>query len=88
MAKEKEIDIEEVLCENNGKIVKDENGLPTAQIVDDELDVFDCAFNGDGFVTIDTENYSYITLSAQKLHELLYLLQEAEEILENIELDF
>ena len=85
MGKEKEVNIEKVLCEKSGIIQLNEDGIPFAQIVDDELDIFDCNFNGDGCVTINTEEYTYITLSAAKLHELLRLLEEAEEILENID---
>jgi hypothetical protein len=35
-------------------------------------------FNGDGCMEINTEGMTYITLSIDTLHDMLYLLEEAE----------
>ena len=69
---------EKELLPNNGKL-KIKKGLATAQLLDEEQDIIDCHFNGDGCVHIDTENYTYLTLSRENLETLLMLIDKAED---------
>lgn len=55
----------------------------TAIIVDEELDAFECSFNNDGCVTINTDGMSYIVLSYRNLHTLERLIEEAETYFED-----
>jgi hypothetical protein len=71
-------DIETLLCPNRDKLIKNEEGFYTAEIVDVELDIIKCSFNG-GCVEINTEDLSYIILDAANLKTLLRLIEEAED---------
>lgn len=77
---EEEINIDEVLFPNSWELQEDEDGLLTAEIVDEEIDNFKCSFNNDGCVEINTEGYEYITLSTEALLRLVMLVEDAEEI--------
>lgn len=79
------MDIEKELCPKVGmlQITKgDEFDRYSAQILDEELDVINCDFEGDGTVTIDVENYSYITLSIDQLKTLVKLIKKADKLAE------
>jgi hypothetical protein len=81
---EEKIDIEKVFCPNVGEL-SIEKGFPTAILMDDELDEFECSFMGDGCVTIDTSKLQYLTLSMRNLHQLMCLIGEASELLDDDE---
>jgi hypothetical protein len=49
-----------------------------ATILDAEWDPIKCKFNGDGCVTINTEELSYICLTPENLETLLELIFKAE----------
>lgn len=53
----------------------EEFSLQTVDILDDELDVLRCRFNGDDCVEINTEPYTYITLSIEHLKKLIKLIK-------------
>lgn len=71
------VDLEKSFCPKHGKLDKSEETLK-AQIVDAELDVLDCVFNGDDSVEIKTENLTYISLTTENLKTLIRLIQQAE----------
>lgn len=78
----KEINIEEELCPDNGKlIIKD--GYASTTILDEELDPIHCGFNGDDCVNINTDELSYLVLSKSNLSTLLDLIDQADEYYEN-----
>lgn len=54
----------------------------TATLVDEELDPFECTFNYDGCVEINTSKTNYLTLSMTNLEQLLNLIGEADEYFE------
>lgn len=55
----------------------------TATILDAEWDEIQCSFNGDGCVTIDTEELSYICLTIENLKKLKDLIIETEKYFNN-----
>lgn len=71
--------IEDLLFPENGTLQANDEDTFTAQIVDEELDPIDCKFNNDGCVELDTEDYTYLTLSKQNLQLLLRLIRKAEK---------
>lgn len=75
-----DMNIEKVLFPDSGKLIKDELGNIKMQILDAELDSFECVFNNDGCVEIDTSENSYIVLSLENLYQLIFAIQEAEDI--------
>ena len=78
------MDIEDKLFPENGKLIK--NGEEAkALIVDIELDPIECSFNNDGCVELNTDKYSYITLSKQNLKQLQRLINEAEKYYKTVE---
>ena len=78
METKKTMDIAEVLVPNNGELQGNAEDGFHAVIADEELDEIECAFNYDNCVEINTESYSYITLSVNDLRTLLNLTMEAE----------
>ena len=56
----------------------DKNGSLSATIVDAELDAIKCKFNYDQCVELDTDGYSYITLSVENLYRLIDLIEKSE----------
>jgi hypothetical protein len=72
------MDIVKVLVPDAYKLKKIRGGGYKSIIVDEELDPFEVHFNGDGCMEINTEGMTYITLSIDTLHDMLYLLEEAE----------
>jgi hypothetical protein len=73
----------EHLCPNQGKLHIVKNGECFAKILDDELDILHCDFPGESCVNIQTEEYSYISLSVENLHLLLDLIEESEDYYDN-----
>jgi len=71
-------DIEKELFPDSG-ILKIEGGIATAQLVDEELDCFEVTLNNDSCVQIDTEGFSWITLSRENIMDLIRLIDEADE---------
>lgn len=70
-------DFRDEICSNRNELIKDGEEL-TATILDAEWDPIKCSFNGDGCVTINTEELSYICLTPENLENLLELIFEAE----------
>lgn len=69
----------EKLLPNSNKL-QVENESITAQMFDAELDPFNCTFNQDLCVDINTEGLTYIKLSMENLQKLQELIMEAEKI--------
>jgi hypothetical protein len=72
-----EENIEEVLYPNNNKLTYNEYEITTT-IVDCELDDYECTFNADGIIQINTKDYTHITLNIEKLKQLIKLIKQAE----------
>lgn len=77
------MNIEKVLFPHAYKLKKSGDSF-VSLIVDEELDPFKVEFDAGGCVTINTNKYSYITLSADKLYHLANLAEEVEEKYEKI----
>jgi hypothetical protein len=75
----KEINIEKALYPKKNVLKQDKEGTLTSTIIDDELDSIKCTFNYDGCVELDTEGYSYLSLSIANLYELINLINKAEK---------
>ena len=73
------MDIEKKLCPNAGKLIIKKIGIPTAQILDAELDVVDLSFHGDGIITINPGKLSWIDLTPRNLEQMSMLLDEANK---------
>jgi len=54
-------------------------GTITTIIEDEEMDEIKGTFNYDGCIQLDTEGYSYITLSIDNLFEMINLIELAEK---------
>lgn len=76
--KNKEIDIMKEFFPSAYKLKTDKEGNISTIIVDEELDGFECEFIGADSIQINTEGYSYITLSINKLYKLIELIEKAE----------
>jgi hypothetical protein len=72
------MNIEKVLFPEAYKL-KTSKGTIVSLILDEELDPFKVEFDGANCVVINTNKYSYITLSSDKLYYLANLIEEAEE---------
>lgn len=59
--------------------LKKVNGEASATIMDEEGDSFECSFNNDDCVTIDTKGMSYIVLSLDNLDILNNLIYQAKK---------
>mgnify|MGYP003631222910 CR=1 FL=1 len=58
---------------------KDKEGTICGRFLDEEGDDIECSFNNDQCVEINTEKYTYITLSISTLEVLIESIREAEE---------
>ena len=58
---------------------KDKEGTMCSKFLDEEGDNIECSFNNDQCVEINTEKYTYITLSISTLEALIESIREAEE---------
>ena len=58
---------------------KDKEGTMCSRFLDEEGDNIECSFNNDQCVEINTEKYTYITLSISTLEVLIESIREAEE---------
>ena len=71
------MDIEKILNKKNGKLIK--NGIcVTATLFDLELDELQLSFDYSQSVNINTENFTYITLSIQNLYDMIELIEKSE----------
>ena len=75
----KEIDIAKALHPESNELKTDKHGNITAVIVDEELDAYECQFNYDGCVQVNTKGYDWITLSKENLIRLIEMIDDAEE---------
>jgi len=71
--------IEDEMFPENNKLIIDSEGTAKALIVDEELDPIECVFNNDNCVQLNTEGYSYLTLSVDNLQQLIKLITKAEK---------
>jgi hypothetical protein len=55
------------------------NKLLVKQLDDAELDVIKCKFNYDRCVELDTDSYSYLSLSIDNLYRLIELIEKSEK---------
>jgi len=60
--------------------IREEDGVLKATISDQELDGYECTFEGDECVKIDTSKVKYLVLDASALMDIADLVIEAEEI--------
>ena len=64
--------------------IKEHNNEPsffTVKIMDEESDIFRCTLGcNDGLIEINTEDYSYMSLTKEHLQILIELLDEVEDI--------
>lgn len=74
-----EENIENILLPEGNKLIKDKDGVFHAQMMDAELDVFSCEFNGDDTVTIDTSRFQYLILTRETLEMLLDFIDKVED---------
>ena len=72
--------LEDSLWPESGKLIIDEDGGITAQIIDEELDEIGCEFNNDGCVNLNVEGLQYIVLSRENLELLIDMLDESEDV--------
>lgn len=77
----KTIIIEDVLFPLNGKLITNGDDV-SAQIVDAELDVIECEFDGESCVILNTNNLLYVTLTQENLSTLKKLISKADKYLE------
>ena len=68
--------------EPKANVLIDEDGVFTMKIVDAELDIFECNFDGDGAVIIDTSNCEYICLDIPNLKLLISTIIKVDKILQ------
>jgi hypothetical protein len=87
MPKEKQIDIAKALHPESNELQQDKHGNITAVIVDEELDAYECQFNYDGCVQVNTKGYDWITLSKENLHNLMLMIEEAEKRYDEMDMD-
>lgn len=55
------------------------NKLLVKQLDDAELDAIECKFNYDRCIELDTDGYSYISLSIDNLYKLIELIEKSEK---------
>lgn len=67
-----------------GKLRLNKEGTLVAQIYDDEGDPIKCSFHDDGCVELDTDGYSYISLTREDLFYLASLISKSHERYEKI----
>jgi len=73
-------DIEKLLNPGAYELKKDEDGVISTIIVDEELDGFSCVFDGADSFEINVEDYQWITLSDRTLRKMLNLIKEAKKM--------
>lgn len=73
------MDIEKKLFKTSNKLIWDKD-CATATIIDNELDPIHCNFNNDNCVGINTNDYSYITLSIENLYKLIDMIRQSHRI--------
>jgi len=71
--------LEKIMFPEHNKLIIDSEGTAKALIVDEELDTIECVFNNDNCVQLNTECYSYLTLSVDNLQQLIKLITKAEK---------
>ena len=74
-------DIEKELHPKKDVLQKDEHGVITSVIVDEELDGYECSFDYDT-IEIRTDGMTHITLSTRILYNLLDLIEKADKMME------
>lgn len=77
------MDLEKIFFPESNKLIIEREQI-TAVIVDEELDPIDCSFNNDNCVNLDTEGYTYLTLSRENLEQLINLIDASEAKYEQI----
>ena len=55
------------------------NDEVSCKILDAELDVYNCEFFNDRAVTINTKDYTHITLTIDHLEDLIEKIEQSEE---------
>jgi hypothetical protein len=75
----KNIDIEKVLYPKKNVLRTNKEGTIKTTIVDAELDGIECTFGNDNCVELNTDGYTYITLSVENLYMLINLIEKAEK---------
>ena len=73
-----EINIEELLYPNAGKITTEHDGTLISTIVDEELDEFECRFDFSESVEIQTKGFTHITLGIRQLEHMIHLIRMTE----------
>jgi hypothetical protein len=63
------------------KLTTGKDGTIKTKIIDAEVDVIKCKFNYDGCVELDTDDYTYITLSKANLQDLIDSIDKVEALL-------
>ena len=76
------MDIEKIFFPKSGEL-QTNKGVANATVVDVELDKYECTFNNDLCVEIDTKEFSHITLSMENLATLERLIIQAKEYYED-----
>lgn len=78
----------DLMFPDNGKLIKgqdfESNGLLTSRIVDAELDPVYLEFYGDDCVKINSDKYKYITLTRDNLEKMIDLLDDAEDVIDDL----
>ena len=62
------------------KFTTTKDGTIKTRIIDVEIDEIKCTFNNDGCVELDTDDYTYITLSKANLLGLINSIDKAEAL--------
>ena len=70
--------LEQIMCPTRNKLILVDETL-TTKIVDAELDCFDCEFDNDGCIVVDTSKATYVTLSIENLEDMIRLISKAEK---------
>ncbi len=77
------MDFNKEILPNENELIT-ENETASVKIMDAELDILACSFNNDSCVQINTEDYTYITLTLDNLETLKGLIYEAEEYYKDV----
>lgn len=75
-----EIQIEEILFPNSGKLTIDDEGIGRFQIVDAELDGVNCTISEENVVELDVSDYKYISLTYDNVLAIEKFLNDFYEI--------
>jgi len=78
-------DIEKVLYPDSNTLKADMDGTLKGTVIDAEMDDIECTFNNDNCVEIDSDKYTYLTLSKSNLQQLLKMIKEAEKMYKSME---